>query len=188
MANKAKTNQKLNQLILDLNSNSESKINSAIVELSSIGDLSVIPVLINLIKQNKGTTLQKKVAKLLSDIQLSGAHEVFIQELRNEEDPDNYKLILPILWESKLDFTEYLSDFVEIAASGDYLIALDCLTIMENMLGPFSESQLLEAQLHLKEYMETKNENDDRKNQILSEIAVFIKDQNEGVDADLLFD
>lgn len=36
--------------------------------------------------------------------------------------------------------------------------------------------------------MENKSENDDRKNQILSEIALFIKDQNEGVDADLLFD
>jgi hypothetical protein len=59
---------------------------------------------------------------------------------------------------------------------------------MENMPGPFSESQLLEAQLHLKEFVENKSENDERKMQILSEIAVFIKDQNEGIDADLLFD
>ncbi len=188
MANKEKTKQKLNQLILDLKSNSESKISSAIVELASIGDLSMIPILIDVMKQQSGTNLQKQVAKLLSDIQISSATEVFIQVIRNEEDDFVLKLILPILWESKLDFSEYLADFVEISVSGDYLIALDCLTIMENMLGPFSESQLLEAQLHLKEFAENKVKTDERKNQILSEIALFIKDQNEGVDADLLFD
>jgi hypothetical protein len=36
--------------------------------------------------------------------------------------------------------------------------------------------------------VENKSENDERKMQIISEIALFIKDQNEGIDADLLFD
>ncbi len=188
MSNKEKTKKKLSQLLLDLKSDSESKITSAIHELASIGDLSTIPVLYELIKQKSGTYLQKQVAKLLSDIQISGAPEVFIQLIKNEEDSVTLKMFLPILWESKLDFSDYLADFVEISASGDYLIALDCLTIIENMPGPFSESQLLEAQLHLKEFMENRSQNDERKMQILSEIALFIKDQNEGIDADLLFD
>lgn len=188
MSNKEKTKKKLSQLLLDLKSDSESKITSAIHELASIGDLSTIPVLYELIKQKPGTYLQKQVAKLLSDIQISGAPEVFIQLINNEEDSVTLKMFLPLLWESKLDFSDYLADFVEISASGDYLIALDCLTIIENMPGPFSESQLLEAQLHLKEFMENRSQNDERKMQILSEIALFIKDQNEGIDADLLFD
>lgn len=188
MSNKEKTKQKLNQLLLDLKSESESKVTSAILELASIGDLSVIPPLYKFLKQKQGTNLQKQVAKLLSDIQISEAAEVFIQLVKNEEDSSALKLFLPILWESKLDFSDYLADFVEISASGDYLIALDCLTIMENMPGPFSESQLLEAQLHLKEFVGNKSENDERKMQIISEIALFIKDQNDGIDADLLFD
>ncbi len=188
MANKEKTKQKLNQLILDLKSNSDSKVTSAILELASIGDLSMIPILIDLMKHESGSNMQKQVAKLLSDVQIKGAENVFIQTIKNEEDVSSLKLILPILWESKLDFSEYLADFVEISLFGDYLIALDCLTILENMPGPFSESQLLEAQLHLKEYIQNKGETDERKNQILSEIALFIKDQNEGIDADLLFD
>jgi hypothetical protein len=188
VSNKEKTKQKLNQLLLDLKSESESKVTSAIHEIASIGDLSVIPPLCEFIKQKRGTNLQKQVAKLLSDIQISEATDVFVQIIKNEEDSSVLKLFLPILWESKLDFSDYLADFVEICASGDYLVALDCLTIMENMPGPFSESQLLEAQLHLKEFVENKSENDERKMQIISEIALFIKDQNEGIDADLLFD
>jgi hypothetical protein len=185
---KTNPNQKINQLLIDLKSDSEAKITSAIFELASIGDVSVIPSLFDSLKQMIGTNHHKQLTKLLSDIQISGASEAFIQVVRNEEDSAALKMFLPILWESKLDFSNYLADFVEISVSGDYLIALDCLTIIENIPCPFSESQLLESQLHLKEFIENKVDTDERKMQILSEIALFIKDQNEGIDADLLFD
>lgn len=188
MANKAKTNQKLTQLLLDLKSESESKVAAAIIDLASYGDETIIPDLIQVLKINTSERIQKQLAKLLADIQVSAAAAFFVQEIRKEENTEILHLVLPILWESKLDFSAYFADFVEISLSGDYLIALDCLTILENMPGPFSESQLLEAQLHLKEFIEIKGELEERKAQILSEIAVFVKDQNEGVDADLLFE
>jgi hypothetical protein len=56
------------------------------------------------------------------------------------------------------------------------------------MAGPFDESQLLEAQLLLKEYIEERAPQTDQKAQIMSEIAWFVKEQNEGIDADLLID
>jgi hypothetical protein len=54
------------------------------------------------------------------------------------------------------------------------------------MTGPFQERDLLESQLFLQEYHLNRHGESDQKNQIISEIALFIKDQNEGVDADLL--
>ena len=56
------------------------------------------------------------------------------------------------------------------------------------MSGPFDESQLLESQLLLKEYIEERAPQSDQKAQIMSEIAWFVKEQNEGIDADLLID
>jgi len=188
VASKEKNKQKLTQLLLDLKAESDLKITGAINELSTFGDISIIPELIAILKNNTNHFRQKQVSKFLSDIHLPEASEIFMQQIRKEENTDILKLILPILWESKLDFSSYLADFVEISISGDYLIALDCLTIIENLIGPFSESQLLEAQLHLKEFIEKNDVVDQRKSQILSEIALFIKDQNEGIDADLLFD
>jgi hypothetical protein len=75
-----------------------------------------------------------------------------------------------------------------LASQGDFLEALDCLTIIENMSGPFDESQLLESQLLLKEYVEERAPQTDQKAQIMSEIAWFVKEQNDGIDADLLID
>jgi hypothetical protein len=56
------------------------------------------------------------------------------------------------------------------------------------MPGPFEEHQLLESQLYLKDYLDNRNEDETQKNQFVSEIALYIKEQNEGIDADLLFE
>ena len=56
------------------------------------------------------------------------------------------------------------------------------------MSGPFEEHQLFESQLYLKDYLDNRNNEETEKNQFISEIASYIKEQNEGVDADLLFE
>lgn len=188
MSDKKNNKSKLSQLILELKSDSTSKVTAAIKEIYNIGEPEVIPALIFVLKNNNDSTIQKLLKDLLSDINRSDAAEVFIDEVKKEEKSEDLKKLLEILWNSKLDFSPFLADIVEIGISGDYLIALDCLTIIENMAGPFSESQLLESQLHLKEFAEENKNSDQRKNQIISEIALFVRDQNEGIDADLLLD
>jgi hypothetical protein len=131
---------------------------------------------------------QQLLVGFLSDILDTSAVEAFIDFLENETDADTRKLVLSAIWNSKLPFDEHLPFFVMLASQGDYLEALDCLTILENMSGPFEEAQLLEAQLLLKEYLEEKAPQTDQKAQIMSEIAWFVKEQNEGIDADLLLD
>ena len=94
-----------------------------------------------------------------------------------------------MVWNSKLDYSSFLADFVEVAIEGNFIIALECLTVLENLEGPFEEHQLLESQLHLKEYIASdRSMEDDQKTTVISEIALYIREQNEGVDADLLFD
>lgn len=55
---------------------------------------------------------------------------------------------------------------------------MNILTIIENLEGPFEESDILEAQLHLKEYLEL-GAKDDQKAILISEIALLIKNFNE---------
>ena len=69
----------------------------------------------------------------------------------------------------------------------------DALTQRSSIQGTlfelFEEHQLLESQLHLKEYIASdRSMEDDQKTTVISEIALYIREQNEGVDADLLFD
>jgi len=96
-------------------------------------------------------------------------------------DPANLAIrqeVLSTIWNSRLDYSSNLAEFVEIAIEGDYLEALECLTIIENLEGPFEESDILESQLHLKEYLEQGQKND-QKAILISEIALLIKNFNE---------
>ena len=79
---------------------------------------------------------------------------------------------------TKVDFSDYLDEFVQIAVEGNFMETLDCLTIIENLEGPFMEENILEAQLHLKSYLEQPGSKDEQKAQLLSEIALLLKDIN----------
>ena len=60
--------------------------------------------------------------------------------------------------------------------------AFECLTIIENLDGPFEENQTLEAQLYLKEYLENEKGKDESRDELISDIAVLIKDFDWGID------
>ena len=55
------------------------------------------------------------------------------------------------------------------------MTALECLTILENLEGPFEETQLLEAKLMLTETYIPTQEKDGQKKQLMSDIAVFVQ-------------
>jgi hypothetical protein len=126
--------------------------------------------------------------ELLSSLQHQDAAEVLVQIIRNTESLSLKQQVINTMWNSKLDYSSYLADFVSVALEGDFMLAMECLTLIENMSGPFEEHQLLESQLHLKEFLVNELGKDERKDLIVSDIATFIRDQNEGVDADLLLD
>ncbi len=184
-----KNQQKLQlaEALKDLQSGNTVKISAALKKIEHIGDASVLPQLVDLLRTADQSTA-KQVLDLLADIQDQNACEILISLIQNEKDDAVRQRVLSTIWNSKLDYSDYLAEFVSLATEGDLLQALDCLTIIENLSGPFEEHQLLESQLYLKEYLESTAPKEERKNAIISDIAYFIKEQNEGIDADLLLD
>jgi hypothetical protein len=84
--------------------------------------------------------------------------------------------ILTSIWNSPLDYSSYLQDFVKIAVEHDYLDTLECLTVIENLDGPFEEKSIFESTLYLKDYHEGKYPKSREKDQLMSELALLIKD------------
>lgn len=182
-----KSDSKGLDMLQKLSSNELSANTDALNFLREKGKIQYLPSVFESLKTAERAK-QQLIIGFLSDITETDAVEVFIDFLENEKESSARKLVLSAIWNSKLSFDAHLPFFVMLASQGDYLEALDCLTILENMAGPFEESQLLEAQLLLKEYLEEKAPQTDQKAQIMSEIAWFVKEQNEGIDADLLLD
>lgn len=177
-----KVNKKLQQILLDLNSSDQKKVAKAIKSLEANGDSSVIaPIAERLLKDDLSEKNKSSVIELLCSLKDSSAAVELMEVIGNEKYLSIRPVLLTAVWNTKVDFSDYIDEFVEIATKGTFMETLDCLTIIENMDGPFMEENILESQLHLKDYLESSELKEEQKAQLLSEIAILIKDINESL-------
>lgn len=183
----SKQKQKIAQLVGDLNSGNENKMSAALKALQTNGDISVLEPVSALLLKGLSDKMHQEVLEFLSTLNDSKAADVMIELIKNSKFSTVRRELLSTLWNSKLDYSYYLPEFVAIAVDGDFMEALECLTIIENLEGPFEERHILESQLHLKDYLEDSDPKDPQKSQIMSEIALIVKDFNESDDDDISY-
>jgi len=174
--------QKIASILADISSGDGKKASRAIKSLEQYGDASVIKPIFEVLKSDQ---LREKNKNELIELLCSIKDTSVIVEVMDILDDGAFESVhsvaLSAIWNMKVDFSDYIDDFVLIATNGSFLEALDCLTIIENLEGPFMEENLLECQLHLKNFMESDAPKDEQKMQILQDIAICIKD----IDRDL---
>lgn len=170
---------KLKQILTDLNSSDEMKISKAIKALEAHGRADVIRPLAEKLLEGVSEKNQREIVELLCSLKDTSVTAELMDVIENPEFLPIRQTLLSTIWNTKVDFSDYIDEFVQIAVDGNFMETLDCLTIIENMEGPFMEENVLECQLHLKNYMENPANNDPQKAQLLSEIALAIKDINE---------
>lgn len=177
MADK-KSNEKFNLILMDLGSADQKKVAKAIKSLESKGNASAIKPLADCLMRDTSAKNKAAIIELFSSLKDTSARV----EIMDVIGDDKYRIIrqdmLTTIWNMKIDFSDYIDEFVEIACKGSLLEALDCLTIIENLEGPFIEENILESQLHLRDYMEGDFQ-DEQKSEFLSEIALILKDINQ---------
>ena len=167
--------KKAQSLVKELKTQDEDKLIATIKALKIYGDSSTIQPLIDRWLAGVSQQAEIEIQTLLNDIKLSDSSSPIMEIVNNTKYKPIRRAILNTIWNTKVDYSEYLADFVEIAVDGDFMDALECLTIIENLEGPFEEQQFLEAQVSLSEFAET-NDKTSQKAQIMSEIALLIKD------------
>jgi hypothetical protein len=178
-------NLKINQLLIDLNSGVPAKISSSLKAFQVNGNISILKPLVELLKTDLSHDTEAEILEFLGDLKSTKVSEEIISILRDDNFLDQRQKLLSTIWNCKVDYSEYIAEFVEIACDGNFMEALECLTILENLDGPFQEQHILECHLHLKEYIEdTTTAKDPQKAQIMSEIALLIRDFDLNTDED----
>jgi hypothetical protein len=172
--NTQKKQDKINQLLVDLTSNNIAKVKTTLDALELIGNETVIfPILRAINPSESHDEKNQLLIEFLSTIKDSEIKETIINALSEAEFKPIRGKILSVIWNIPLDFSEYLDYFVRIAIEGNFMESLECLTILENLEGPFEEEQLMEAQVILSGIKDQKFDN--QKATIVSEIALLIK-------------
>ena len=175
---------KIESLLLDVKSSNTAIVKTAFEGLKIVGEPSILhPIILELNTKNH-TEKNALILEFLACLKDRKARSVMMDLIQQAELKEYQQLLLSTIWNSPLDYTDYLEVFVDLALKGDFIITLECLTIIENLDGPFSEKSVMEAQVLLGAYAESNPDKNSQKGMLISEIALLIKDFQRIVDAD----
>jgi hypothetical protein len=172
----SKKQEKQKTLLQDLRDNSISKTKAALEALQTLGEASILRDIILSININEQYSEKNNlIIEFLSSLKDTTCREEIINILEDSSMQQYRQIVLSTIWNSPIDYSEYIDLFVKIACEGDLIEVLDCLTIIENMEGPFEEEQIMEAKLIIANYTDNKQDILPQKEQLISEIALILR-------------
>ena len=93
-----------------------------------------------------GKIIPEEREELLNRIKASNPEKVLLKALTTVKDRTKKARLISIYWEIGLDCTADFLFFVKQACEGDYMIAMECLTVIENIENELAKDQLKKAQ------------------------------------------
>lgn len=175
---------KVKLILKDINSGQEKKIIEGLKALKVNGDDNVIQPIIDVWNKGVSPNAENEIITFLGDIKSTSSAQSIMDILLDEEYNEIHLSLLTTIWNSKVDYSEFIVEFVKLAVHYDFMVALECLTIIENMEGPFEEHHILDAEILLREFAENHNENkteDEKKVQLILEISKLVRSFDERI-------
>jgi HEAT repeat protein len=147
----------IDQIKIDLLSEDEGIIKKALVKTRDKGNELLIDTLIKLYTSSKNEMIKEEVKSIFSEIKNKNSIDYLLPYLENESN-EIKELALYALWSSGLDMTDHIPKVVGAACSGNFMVILEALTVLENLEGPFPEEDLLESNTLLQEQLHESND------------------------------
>jgi hypothetical protein len=91
---------------------------------------------------NKDLPLRKSIEGFMNDLKDETVIPEIIKEVRKPWKDDTISMLISCCWQSGLNFSEYLMDFAEVFIKGDYVTAIECLTVIEESVHELTIGQL----------------------------------------------
>lgn len=173
--------EKVRAILEDINSGESKKIIRGLKALKVNGDDQVIVPIAEVWNNGVSPKIEEEIITFIGDIKSSSSSQFIMDILLDKKFNSIHLPLLTTIWNSKVDYSEYLVEFVSLSVQYDFMIAFECLTIIENMKGPFEEHHILDAQIILREYAEKQQHqstDDDKKVQLMHEIDMFVSTLN----------
>ncbi|MCY1719313.1 HEAT repeat domain-containing protein [Prolixibacteraceae bacterium Z1-6] len=128
------TKNKINQETKNrLFSGNQTEVIAAINTIKDTGNKEYLPVLFELLLSQPEEEIKKEILLLLGTIKDKQAIPVFIEALKEEKFIPLRKDILTSCWQNGMDYGNYIDIFVELVVDGEWDIAFEAFTVIENL-------------------------------------------------------
>jgi hypothetical protein len=85
-------------------------------------------------------SIRKSIAGFMNDLKDQSACKEVIEQIRRKWKSDTISMLVSSCWQSGLNYSEYSLDLIRIFLDGDYVTAIECLTVIEESANDLSES------------------------------------------------
>jgi hypothetical protein len=137
--------RKLDAIRNDLFSGDDLLVAKAIGLCEEEGSAALVEPLLAFYASNAPESLRMRVADMLGSLKVSNVEIYFLQALANPQWKHTHKDIVGFMWSTGLQPVDAVSQISDLAASGDYALTFECLTLLESLEDPIPEEQLLES-------------------------------------------
>jgi hypothetical protein len=142
-----KSEKKISDLVNVLKGNDNIIINEAIEllrkETPFEGAIGLLAAYYNNTDDN---SIRKTISGFMNDLKDQTACREIIEEIRKELKPDTISMLVSSCWQSGLDYADYSLDLARVFLKGDYVTAIECLTVIEETveeLSPEKKAELI---------------------------------------------
>lgn len=130
-----KISKKDERIINNLLSKNQQVVIDTLDEIREDGTITLLPFLIDLLNASKDEEISKHVYALLCELKQTGSIAIIIDAINNEKYAGIQETLIRTCWENGLDYTPYLSTFVNIVIHGNFMNSFEAFTVIENMEG-----------------------------------------------------
>lgn len=153
--------EKFDQLVRDLKSQEENIALRAVSNVRKTGEPEILPVLAKLMLSSNNEKLVESIKSIFIDLKDPRAAAIMTEIIDSPDFTSDKAFFVSTCWQSKVDYSEYLGFFVDIVIGDEMTTSIEALTVIEEMLGPFDETELMDSLDRVHEYLDfPTNENE----------------------------
>lgn len=152
----------LDEVRRDLFSGDDAVVMKALHKVRDIGKSELVEPLIALYLNSSSSMVRNESADMLNTLKVSGVEAVFAEALLNEAWKTRRGELVSFMWNSGIQPVDYMDVIARVATEGDYMTAVECLTLIENLDESIPEEQLLESISLLGQHIQEHPDDDKR--------------------------
>jgi hypothetical protein len=134
--------EKQKQHIAMLTKSSDENVISTLIELKEHGNLFYLGTLLDLVVSDRSEMLKKALVDFISDIKLQEAVPIISDFILMQFEKNDVTKLVTASWQSRLDFSKHLAPYFQVLIKGNYKIAFEAFTVIENSLDSLTPNDL----------------------------------------------
>ena len=129
--------------ILDgLKSADSLKVIETLEELRVSGKVNDVPFLIEMLHLSESPEIKSKITDLFANLKESDAIPLVVEAIQNQKYAPELKELVASCWENGLDYSNYLTLFVDLLIDSEFLIAFEAYTVIVNMTAKIDQAKI----------------------------------------------